>query len=219
MHIINITNITQGGKYRNKKTVFEHLDTIDIHVPETDRFDPYFVVYDFEALQIPIEEELLGRTLHFEHVHATVSICSNVSAHTEPIHLRSNGDSQQHVNAFIIELLKVQTAREQLLTEKYQPFLDALEVKQAEIEKYFLQGMNEVEERVVEEEEEEIVEEEEEEEEEEAVENVQIGQNRKKKGAVSKRVSKRSFLDYEAELSGDDDSDGDDDDVGSDVEG
>ena len=29
-----------------KKTVFELLDTIDIHVPETDRYDPFFVVYD-----------------------------------------------------------------------------------------------------------------------------------------------------------------------------
>ena len=71
-----------GGKYRNKKPVFELLDDIDINVPEEDRYDKYFGCYDFKALQVPIEDELLGRVLHFDHVPATVSICSNIPGRT-----------------------------------------------------------------------------------------------------------------------------------------
>ena len=92
-----------------------------IHVPECDRYDPYFVVYDFEALYVPIEEELQGRTLHFKHVPATVSICSNVPGHTNPVHIRSHGEPQQLVDEFVQELMRIQAAR-----ERYQPIIDAL---------------------------------------------------------------------------------------------
>ena len=128
-----VEEVFKGGKYRVKKTVFELLDTIGITVPENDRFNPYFAVYDFEALQVVIDEELQGRDLHFKHVPATVSICSNVPGHTLPVYIRSNGDSQQ-LDEFVQELIKIQATREGLLTKKYQPFLDELEVKQAEIE-------------------------------------------------------------------------------------
>ena len=97
-----VEEVFKGGKYRNRKTIFELLDTIDIHIPDDDCFDPYFVVYDFEALQVPIEEELQGRTLHFKHVPATVSICSNVPGHTQPLHLRSYDNSQQLVDDFVM---------------------------------------------------------------------------------------------------------------------
>ena len=87
-----VEEVFKGGKYRNKKTVFEHLNSIGIYVPEDDRYDPYFAVYDFEALQVPINEELRGRRLKYEHFPATLSICSNIPGYTEPIHIRSYGD-------------------------------------------------------------------------------------------------------------------------------
>ena len=82
------------GKYRNKKTLFELLDTIGIYVAEDDRYDVLFSTYDFEALQVPIDEELHGRTLHYKHEPATVSVCSSVPGHTDPVHITSKGDSQ-----------------------------------------------------------------------------------------------------------------------------
>ena len=42
-------------------------------------------MYDFEALQVPIDEELQGRTLHFKHAPATLTISSNLHGHTDPI--------------------------------------------------------------------------------------------------------------------------------------
>ena len=102
-----VEEIFKGGKYRNKKTLFELLDTIGIYVPEDDRYDVLFSTYDFEALQIPIEEELHGRTLHYKHEPATVSVCSSVPGHTDPIHITSTGDSQELVDNFVKELLRI----------------------------------------------------------------------------------------------------------------
>ena len=76
---LEVEEVFKGGKYRTKKTVFEHLDSIGIYIPEDDRYDPYFAVYGFEALQVPINEELRGRRLKYEHVPATLSICTNVT--------------------------------------------------------------------------------------------------------------------------------------------
>ena len=71
----------------------------------------------FEALQVPMEEELQGRTMHSKHVPATVSICANILTYTDPIHLRSHGCTQQLVDDFVQELLKIQATREWLMTE------------------------------------------------------------------------------------------------------
>ena len=191
-----VEEVFKGGKYRVKKTIFEHLDTLNIHVPETDRYDPFFVVYDLEALQVPIETTFRGRKLHFEHVPVTVSICSNVNGHKEPVHIRSDGDPQQLVDSFVIELLKIQASRQTLLNEKYQPYLIELEKQKEEIEAKISQG------RV----EREVVREERSEGEEEDYEDNPVGKKRKRKQGKERASSSGSnqFLDDEAEVSDDD---------------
>ena len=86
------------------------------------------------------------------------------------------------------------------MTAKYHPFLDALNKK--------LGGTTENE----------VIESMEEEEEEEEEENVQTGQKRKRKRKYN-WVSKRSFLDNEAEVSGSDDSDDNEEEDESDDQG
>ena len=60
------------GKYRTNKNIFELLEDIDINIPEEDHYNPYFSMYDYEALQVPVDNEILhGCKLHFTHVPAT----------------------------------------------------------------------------------------------------------------------------------------------------
>ena len=99
-------------------------------------------MYDFEASQVPIEEEL-----PFKHVPATVSICSNVPGHTYPVHIRAHGEPQQLVDEFAQELLRIQAARGRLMSERYQPIIDALNLKQLEIKKKLGEEDREEEER------------------------------------------------------------------------
>ena len=153
--------------------------------------------------------------MHFKHVPATVSICSNVHGHTNALHIRSNGDAQQPTDNFITELLNIQAVRERLITAKYQPIIDALKLKELVSKKKLEE---EEEDMVVEEEQGESQDEENtREESEEEVEEVQTG-GRKRKRKMSRKQRqvgrKRAFRDDEAQLSGDDDDD--DDDRGSD---
>ena len=64
----------RGGKYRNRKNVFDQLENVGIDVPKELRYTTNFAVYDFEALQVPVMEESKGRIICFEHVPATLSV-------------------------------------------------------------------------------------------------------------------------------------------------
>ena len=168
-------------------------------------------MYDFESFQVPIEEELQARTLHFNHVPATVSMCSNVPGHTDPVHICSHGEPQQLVDKFVQELLRIQAVRGRLMSNRYQPIIDALNLKQLESKK-----------KLDEEDREEEGQRQGGEEEEDEEEVQMVGTKRKRKVSRKKQnqVSrKRTFLDDEAQLSGEDDDDDDSDSDGSDVEG
>ena len=69
-----IREIYVGGKYRNKNTIFEELEALEINVPEALRYYPYFSCFDMEALQVVVGEETSGRNICFEHIPATASI-------------------------------------------------------------------------------------------------------------------------------------------------
>ena len=118
-----------GGKFKPKKTVFEDLKELDVEVPEEDRYDPYFSVFDFEAMAVKVPKGTVvqGKTLHATHVPATVSICSNVPGHEEPAHLQTDGDPQKLVDDFVDVLLEHQNTRVGFLTQKYESVLNQLQ--------------------------------------------------------------------------------------------
>ena len=214
---IEIEDIYIGGKYRAKKTVFEMLDDIGITVPAEDRFDEFFTTFDFEALQCKFDEDKAerGRTFHYKHVPATVSICSSVPEHTEPTHIRSDGDPQKLVDNFVTNLLEIQKTREKLLTEKYKPYLEELKKRDEKLSELLgidyttttttttnnnNDGENDSDDTSSDDE------------------NVEIGKKRKRK--QTKNKSKRSLLDDEANYSDDDSADEtDEEDTESDIEG
>ena len=168
-------------------------------------------LYDFEALQVPIEEDPQGRTLHFKHVPATVSIFSNVPGHTDPVHIRSHGEPQQLVDEFIQKLLRIQATRGRLMSDRYQPVIDALNFKQLESKKKL--GEEDREEKCQRHGEEGGWEEE--------GEAQMVGTKRKRRVSRKKQrqVSrKRTFPNDGAQLSGEDDDGDDSDSDGSDVE-
>ena len=55
-----------GGRFKSKKTVFEALDELGIKVPEKDRYDRFFSVFDFEAMTAKTANGAMeqGKTLH-----------------------------------------------------------------------------------------------------------------------------------------------------------
>ena len=135
---VEVEEVYVGGKFKPKKTVFEELDELGIKVPEEDRFDPYFSVFDFEAMAIKTQNGTVeqGKTLHATHVPATVSICSNIPGHEQPVHLQTDGDPQKQVDNFVDVLLEQQKTRVAILNKKYEPVLTQLNDRITELRSF-----------------------------------------------------------------------------------
>ncbi|KAJ8307836.1 hypothetical protein KUTeg_014619 [Tegillarca granosa] len=74
-----------GGYYGAKKSIFDKLDEQGIKVSLHDRLFPYFVVYDFEAMLVPVQEVQCEKlTWTHRHDPVSVSVCSNVESFDKP---------------------------------------------------------------------------------------------------------------------------------------
>ena len=89
-----------GGKFKTNDTIFERLYKVGIEVQEQDRYYKFVSTYDYEAIQTPDNEIVHGRKMHYVHVPATFSVCSNIPGHTEPKHQASDGSPQKLVEKF-----------------------------------------------------------------------------------------------------------------------
>ena len=105
---VEVEEIYVGGKFKTKRTVFEALDELNINVPKKDRYDTLFSVFDFEAMAVKTPKGTIeqGKTLHATHVPATVSICSNLPNHKDPVHIQTDDDPQELSDRFVNVLLK-----------------------------------------------------------------------------------------------------------------
>ena len=75
----------QGGFYKGQPTIFEELDLVGIHAREEDRFYPWFIVYDFEAVLEKINHSISTVThLTSKHVPISVAVCSNYGEYRTP---------------------------------------------------------------------------------------------------------------------------------------
>jgi hypothetical protein len=71
-----------GGFYTAPKTIFDKLEGYDVYVQVKDLLFPWFLIYDFEAMLVPVQCEKLSWTAQYQPV--SVSICSNVNGFTSP---------------------------------------------------------------------------------------------------------------------------------------
>ena len=195
----------------------------------------------------PSKKKAQGGTLHYEHVPATVSICSNVPGHTDPVHLHSNSDPQDLIDQFVGKVMEIQKSKEELLTGKYQPYIEAFAEQCLEVEARLRGGLASDDLKSSDDNVSDLEVDDDDDEGKEFFETIkarddgnkvqqqqrvavmEVGKKRKRKGRVEdKRSRKRAFfMDGEAaELDGDDSSGDDDDDANdsddgdtSDIEG
>ena len=132
-----IKEVYVGGKFKTNETIFERLHRVmGINVPEVDRYYKFVSVYDYEAIQVPDEETVRGREMHYVHVPATFSICSNIPGHTETKHVASDGDPQNLVDAMVEIQLEQQKTASAIMREKFQEILDTLDGKLEYLEQF-----------------------------------------------------------------------------------
>ena len=75
----------KGGFYKGIPTIFEELDLVGIHIKEEDRFYPWFIVYDFEAILEKVEQSVgVATQLTNKHIPISVGVCSNFKEYRTP---------------------------------------------------------------------------------------------------------------------------------------
>lgn len=75
-----------GGFHQMSETVFEELEEFGCFVPISDRMYSWFIVYDFEALINPLDNEQNTTKLQWQaqHIPISVSVCSNHQNYSTP---------------------------------------------------------------------------------------------------------------------------------------
>ena len=121
--------IYPGGFHQAKECIFDHLDQFEIHVPEKDRSFPWFMCYDFEALiqKVQVQQTDMLQWTH-KHVPVSVSICSNVEGHTNPVCL-VDADQDQLVQSMVCHMNEIAECVYELAEEKWGWVLDAIDEK------------------------------------------------------------------------------------------
>ena len=81
-----------------------------------------------------VDDELNGRKLVSRHEPATYSTCSNLPGHKNPVHMRSDGDTQKLIDNLVLENLKQQATFSKLMRGRYAPYIQLLKDKITAIE-------------------------------------------------------------------------------------
>ena len=118
----------KGGVFRLTPTIFEELTELGIPVPKSDRFYPYFSVFDFECIlskeNLPPNISLLQ--YQSAHIPLSCSLCSNIPGFRSPTCYISDGNSLNLVQKVIEYLEQITSAAFDLLKIKYQYVFDFL---------------------------------------------------------------------------------------------
>ncbi|CAG2202432.1 MIZ1 [Mytilus edulis] len=116
----------KGGFYSNPKTIFDKLEEHGIRVQ--DRLYPWFVVYDFEAMLVSMQESNSAKlTWTQRHEPISISVCSNVEGFTER-RFFADPDGQSLVQHMVDYMSEISNKALELTRQKFaNPFhqLDA----------------------------------------------------------------------------------------------
>ncbi|XP_072172025.1 uncharacterized protein [Diadema setosum] len=120
-----------GGVYVTPPTVFEELDGEGIPVMQSDRYFPYFAVFDFECFLRSLQntDNMEKMELLNEHVPASVSICSNVPGYESPQCLVSNGDPAALVADMVAYLHEISSGSREIMEERFLPIFQMIDQK------------------------------------------------------------------------------------------
>ena len=102
--------------------MFENLREAGIH--SDNNYYPWFIVYDFEAIQVPVESSDDAK-LEYQrkHIPVSVSVCSNVEEFTEPKCFVHN-DPDRLVKDMLFYMTEIRDAAHQLAQERWGDIFD-----------------------------------------------------------------------------------------------
>jgi hypothetical protein len=140
-----------GNFYKRKQTIQEKLAAFGLLEP--DMYHPYIITYDFEShmsymvdvkhvnkkIENEVKKSQLTPSLRVLATHKvmSVSICSNVEGHTEPVFLVKESDTlkgeKKLISTMLLHMNVIQEKAETLLSEKYEHCLNHLKELEKQI--------------------------------------------------------------------------------------
>lgn len=118
-----------GGYYHQEKCIFERLDEVGIHVKKSIRNDPYFAVFDLEALLMDVEDSMSNscksKYIH-KHRAVTCSVASNIPGFRKPYSLKDE-DPAYLVSRMLIYMSQIRGKARQLCHKRWSDVLPKLD--------------------------------------------------------------------------------------------
>ena len=130
----NVKYVFPGGVYRNKLSVFEELEEMGVRVREEDKYEKWFVCYDFEAYQRDFREGI-GQAEKIESEEGTswnkvyVPVLFGVECNLEgvdPVHVSSKGP-EELVSQLVRTLSEMAGKKYEVCVEHYEYIFEQLE--------------------------------------------------------------------------------------------
>ena len=120
----HVSSITKGGAYYIAQNVFEDLDNVSIHVPESSRFHQFRATFDYGAYMKKVSDNVCKPAgFVAEHVPMSCSIASNVPGQEGPICHTSSGSPQDLVTRMLRHLNDISRAAYGLYREMFEGVL------------------------------------------------------------------------------------------------
>lgn len=118
------------GAFKYHKSVFEQLSEVGIHVPDGERYFPYLVCFDLEAILKPHHQVSDSGKTTFHNVHKPIScsVCSNVDNYTEPLCIVEQ-DPDVLVSKMFVYFDEVRLAIREKSNQKWGAYLQQLKDK------------------------------------------------------------------------------------------
>jgi hypothetical protein len=106
----------KGGIYEPNKGIFKNIE-----IDEEDKYYPYEICYDFEAMLKPVKDEIdedQKLKITMEHVPVSVSILSNVPGYDKKPIFHCFNNPEELIDNFVKTLYDISKKAETILLEK-----------------------------------------------------------------------------------------------------
>ena len=130
----NVKYVFPGSVYRNKLSAFEELEEMGVRVREEDKYEKWFVCYDFEAYQRDFREGIdqaeeteseKGTSWNKVHVPVSFSVECNLEG-VDTVHV-SIKDPEELVSQLVGTLLEMAKKKYEVCVERYEYIFEQLE--------------------------------------------------------------------------------------------
>lgn len=112
--------IYKGDNFFPPSNIFEDIENeTGISVPITNRYFPYRATYDIECCLPPLSDHDSSKIkFTSEHTLMSISVCSNIPGHTQPICMVSDGNTDSLVEKFVLYLEYLSSVAKDLCEKK-----------------------------------------------------------------------------------------------------